>query len=97
MLSEDPDQAKQIILCERPSISLDQNSLDPSLRDSLLQNISKLSSVFYKLPENFVKKIRDRQNQIEEEQEKDAGDLLGHDEVYQIDSVGVKREEYEVT
>jgi len=67
MLSEDPDSAKQIILCERPSIRLDQSSLDPSLRDSLLQNISKLSSVYYKLPENFVKKIRDRQNQLEEE------------------------------
>jgi len=49
------------------------------------------------LPENFVKKIRDRQNQLEEEQDKDAGDLLGNNEVYQIDSVGVKREEYEVT
>jgi hypothetical protein len=34
------------------------------------------------LPENFVKKIRERQNQLEEEQEKDAGDLLGHDDVY---------------
>jgi AP-1 complex subunit beta-1 len=77
MLSEDPEQAKKIILCERPSIKLDQNSLDPSLRDSLLQNLSKLSSVFYKLPENFVKKIRERQNQLEEEQEKDVGDLLG--------------------
>ena len=53
--------------------------------------------MYYKLPENFVKKIRDRQNQLEEEQERDAGDLLGQNEVYLIDSVGVKRDAYEVS
>lgn len=36
MLSEDPEQAKKIILCQRPSIRLDQSSLDTSLRDSLM-------------------------------------------------------------
>lgn len=40
--------------------------------DKLLGNISMLSSVYYKPPENFVKKIRDRINErldLENEEE----------------------------
>lgn len=63
MLSMDPQTAKQIILCEKPAMSDQQNNLDPSVRDTLLKNMSMLSSVFYKTPEQFVKKIRDRINE----------------------------------
>jgi AP-1 complex subunit beta-1 len=63
MLTEDIDQASQIILCEKPEISEDVGNLDPQLLDRLLGNISMLSSVYYKPPEAFVKKIRDRINE----------------------------------
>lgn len=33
MLSEDPEQAKKIILCERPPIQHDVDSIDPLMRD----------------------------------------------------------------
>lgn len=59
MLSEDPEAAKKIILCERPPITHDIDSLEPQLRDQLIGNLSRLSSVYYKLPEQFVKKIRE--------------------------------------
>ena len=51
MLSEDPEQSKRIILCKRPPIQHDKDSLDPEVRDELLTNLSKLSSVYYKLPD----------------------------------------------
>ena len=33
MLSEDPEEAKKIILCERPQIQHDRGDLDPLMRD----------------------------------------------------------------
>ena len=36
MLSDDPEEAKKIILCERPPIQHDLDSLDTQLRDVLL-------------------------------------------------------------
>jgi len=44
-------------------MSEQQNNLDSKVRDNLLGNLSMLSSVFYKTPEQFVKKIRDRINE----------------------------------
>ena len=88
MLSQDPEEAKKIILCEKPTISEDTGTLDPPLLDKLIDNISMLSSIYYKPPETFVKKIRDRineklddENQEEEEQE-------------YVDSMGVKKSDY---
>ena len=37
--------------------------MDPNLIDKLVDNIAMLSSVYYKPPESFVKKIRDRINE----------------------------------
>ena len=82
MLSEDPEQAKAIILCKRPPIKHDKDSIDPQVRDSLLGTLSKLSSVFYKLPDQFIKRIRDSQNNLDDADIHDAGDLLGHNDVY---------------
>jgi len=91
MLSQDPEEAKKLILCEKPTISEDQGYLEPQLLDKLIDNISMLSSVYYKPPEAFVKKIRDRINErldLEDEQEAGAG---GDD--YE-DSMGVKKSDY---
>jgi len=63
MLSEDPEEAKNIILCEKPAISEDSGHLEPQLLDALIDNISMMSSIYYKTPETFVKKIRDRINE----------------------------------
>lgn len=63
MLSNNPEEAKSIILCERPTISEDAGTLDQQLLDKLVDNIGMLSSVYYKPPETFVKKIRDRINE----------------------------------
>jgi len=50
-----------------------------------------LSSVFYKPPEQFVKKIRDRINErLDNEYDDDAG-VQNAD---YVDSTGVKRSEY---
>ena len=63
MLSEDPEAAKQIILCEKPPMHEDQNKIEPIIRDQLVNNLSMLSSVYYKTPEQFVKKLRDKINE----------------------------------
>ena len=63
MLSENPAAAKEIILCEKPTITEDSGHLEPQLLDKLIDNISMLSSIYYKPPETFVKKIRDRINE----------------------------------
>jgi vesicle coat complex subunit len=63
MLSSNPEMAKEIIMGQKPTISEDSGSLEPHLLDKLIDNIGMLSSVFYKPPEMFVKKIRDRINE----------------------------------
>jgi AP-1 complex subunit beta-1 len=63
MLSSDPEAAKQIILCEKPPITEDEGNLDSKVRETLLCNLSMLSSVYYKTPEQFVKRIRERLNE----------------------------------
>jgi predicted HTH transcriptional regulator len=62
MLSSNPELAKKIILCEKPTISEDSGTLEPQILDKLTGNISMLSSVYYRQPDTFVKKIRDRIN-----------------------------------
>lgn len=63
MLSENPEEAKNIIMCDKPTISEDSGHLEPQLLDKLIDNISMLSSVYYKPPEIFAKKVRDRINE----------------------------------
>ncbi len=63
MLSENPEEAKNIILCEKPVITEDSGHFEPQLLDTLVDNISMMSSIYYKPPETFVKKIRDRINE----------------------------------
>lgn len=63
MLATNPDLTKKIVLCEKPTISEDSSAIESLLLDKLVNNISMLSSVYYKPPEAFVKKIRDRINE----------------------------------
>ena len=63
MLSENPEEAKTIILCEKPTISEDSGHIEPQLLDKLIDNISMLSSVYYKTPETFAIKIRNKINE----------------------------------
>ena len=93
MLTENPEEAKTIILCEKPAISEDAGHLESQLLDKLIDNISMLSSVYYKPPETFVKKIRDRINERLdlENDEEDAAAPQGED---YIDSMGVAKADY---
>lgn len=93
MLTENPEEAKNIILCEQPTISEDAGHIEPLLLDKLIDNISMLSSVYYKPPETFVKKIRDRINErldLENDEEEVAAPQ-GED---YIDSMGVAKSDY---
>ena len=89
MLSTNPELAKKIILNEKPTISEDSSNIEPHLLDKLVDNIGLLSSVYYKPPEQFVKKIRDRINERLDLENDDARP----NEEYE-DSTGVKRSEY---
>lgn len=59
--------------------------------DRLIENISMLSSVYYKPPEAFVKKIRDRINErLDFENDEDEN----NQEIEYVDSMGVKKSDY---
>ena len=87
MLSEDPEQDAKIILCDKPKINEDDGNIDPKLLDKLLGNISILSSVYYKPPENFVKKIRNRINERLDLENEDGQMFDVKDDEY-VDSTG---------
>jgi AP-1 complex subunit beta-1 len=93
MLSENPEEAKKIILCEKPTINEDQGHIEPALLDKLIDNISMLSSVYYKTPDVFVKKIRDRINERLDLEQEDLDYDHGKQEDY-VDSMGVKKSDY---
>jgi hypothetical protein len=61
-LNTNPEQARKIVLAERPTISDMSYTLDSVLLDKLIDNIGTLSSIYTKAPESFVKKLRDIQN-----------------------------------
>ena len=92
MLSENPEEAKNIILCEKPTISEDSGHIEPQLLDKLIDNISMLSSVYYKPPETFAKKVRDRINERLDLETDEVN--RGESEVDYIDSMGISRSEY---
>ena len=83
-------------MCEKPTISEDQGYLEPHLLDKLIDNISMLSSVYYKPPETFVKKIRDRINERLDDEvvEEEVQDFQKDHNEY-VDSMGVKKSEWE--
>lgn len=54
LLATDPEQAQHVVLAQKPPITDESYSLDPTLLDTLIKNIATLSSVYHKAPEFFV-------------------------------------------
>jgi AP-1 complex subunit beta-1 len=77
LLSTDADAAKQVVLAQKPLISETSERIDPRVLDELIANISTLSSVYHKLPETFVPKLKGIQRRaplggrVEEDEEED--------------------------
>ncbi|OQR98441.1 AP-2 complex subunit beta [Achlya hypogyna] len=71
LLSANPEAAKAVVLSEKPVISDDTFTLEPSILDELIGKISTLASVYHKLPSTFVMRtnIADIQKQNEEERD----------------------------
>ena len=63
LLAGDLDYARSIVLAERPQISEDSGNVETELLDSLLENTGTLASVYYKKPEHFVPKIKQKANE----------------------------------
>lgn len=53
MLGKSPEMAKQVVLCERPTISENPFAFQPRVLDRLVANISTLASVYHQVPEAF--------------------------------------------
>jgi len=58
LLSEAPKDAKQIVLNEKPLISIESDKMDDRVLSELIGNISTLSSVYQKPPETFIPKLK---------------------------------------
>lgn len=54
MLSSDPQKTREVVLCEKPPIVDDLETVDKNLLEVLIRNISTLASVFHKPPHLFV-------------------------------------------
>jgi len=72
LLATDPEAAQTVILADKPIIDDDTYRLDPELLDTLIANISTLSSVYHKPPESFVK--GGRTVRLTKSDEKDGSD-----------------------
>lgn len=57
LLSSDPEKTKKIVLSDRPVLAEDIVSFEPTLLENLVDNMSNVSSVFYKPPETIIPKI----------------------------------------
>ena len=51
LLSTDPEAAKEVVLAEKPNIDDSSSQMEPALLESLLKNLSSLSSVYHKPPD----------------------------------------------
>ena len=54
LLSSDPDAARSVVLSDKPEITDDSFSLDASLLEDLMGQMSTLASIYHKPPEAFV-------------------------------------------
>lgn len=74
LLSTDPTAARKVVLADRPVISSETFSLPQDYLTQLLENLSSLSSVYHRPPDEFVRGSRkvvfmpyEEQNEEEEE------------------------------
>lgn len=76
LLSADPKAAKAVVLAEKAVISDDSNQIEPQLLESLVRNLSTLSSVYHKPPEAFVSFVPHRVDIVvnNDDDESDSGD-----------------------
>eukprot|EP01083_Nonionella_stella_P032397 88695_1 len=58
LLSTDPTAARKVVLAERPVISSETFSLPQDYLTTLLENLSSLSSVYHRPPDEFVRGSR---------------------------------------
>lgn len=72
LLSADPEAARAVVLSEKPEISDDAFTIEPSLLDDLMSQLSSLSSVYHKPPEAFV--IKSFASLTVNDEEEDDGD-----------------------
>lgn len=63
LLAGDLDYARGIVFAERPPISENVGNVEPELLDALLDNLGTLASVYYRRPEHFVPKIKQKANE----------------------------------
>jgi len=54
LLSTDPEAAKQVVLAEKPNITDDTFTLDPSVLDELISHLSTLAAIYHKPPATFI-------------------------------------------
>jgi len=57
LLSTNPEQTKHVVLGDKPSIKDDSQTLDKSLLDRMISDLSLMSSVYHKTPDEFVTRI----------------------------------------
>jgi AP-1 complex subunit beta-1 len=91
LLSSDPEAARAVVLSQKPEIGDDTFTLEPSLLDELMQQISTLASIYHKPPESFVMKsihvssaAEDEDEEVEVEEEPLSGN--GEEETVSYDS-----------
>lgn len=75
LLSTDPAAARTVVLGEKPTISDETSSLDPTLLDDLMKQLSSLASVYHKPAEAFVLRVLPLSDQKveDEDDEYDGG------------------------
>jgi len=73
LLSSDPEAARAVVLSHKPEIGDDTSTLEPSLLDELIGQISTLASVYHKPADSFVVKTLHETVEEEEEEEEEEG------------------------
>ncbi len=56
LLSDYPDETKLIVLSDKPTLKGSRDVFEKNLLDKLVNNVSMVSSVFHKTPEQVFKK-----------------------------------------
>jgi AP-1 complex subunit beta-1 len=72
LLSTDPEAAKAVVLAEKPTINDDSGQLAPDILDQLLKHLSTLASVYHRLPETFVSRVKVATQRDDDDDEEDG-------------------------
>lgn len=71
LLSTNPEATKQVVLGDKPAIRDDSQNLERGLLDYLITDLSLMSSVYHKHPEEFVTRIATVQVEKDKEDSQD--------------------------